>query len=201
MPHPPFALPPFLARARSLGRAQMAAWAGAFLAALTSACADPLWQQQVSALGPEQPPILAGPLHRPGQPCLLCHGAAGLAPSFVAAGTVYRDPHGDVPASGVEVVLIDARRQRYRAHSNCVGNFWVSPSEFQPVMPLWVSLRYRAGQQTWLVDMESPMHRDGDCGACHRAPKGPSSAGPVFLVEDPVRAAEVLIERCGSQSP
>ena len=168
---------------------------------LLFACADPVWQAQVAALGPEQSDTAAGPLHRRGQPCLLCHSPAGTAPPFSVAGTVYRDPSTDVPGDGVEVVLIDAARRGYVAHSNCAGNFFVFPSEFQPQLPLWVSLRYTLSTARVQVDMESPMHRDGDCGTCHRAPKGPSSAGPVFLSDDPARIPTLPNRSCGDLRP
>lgn len=165
-----------------------------------SACVDPLWQAQVDALGPEQPAVPIGPLHRAGQPCLVCHAAQGNAPAWVAAGTVYRDPGATRAAAGVTVLLIDARRQRYVTHSNCAGNFFVSPSEYQPQPPLWVSLRYSLSDQRVQVDMESPMHKDGDCGICHRAERGPSSAGPVFLSDDPARLARIPMSDCAESA-
>lgn len=165
-------------------------------ALLVSACADPLWLEAVAALGPEQPDTPAGPLHRAGQPCLVCHSSSGSAPVLVAAGTVYRDPAAQTPSSGVEVILLDARRRSYVTYSNCAGNFFVAPSEFQPQLPLWVSLRYWQAGRVVQVDMDSPMHKDGDCGACHRSPKGPRSAGPVFLTDDPARFSELSHGDC-----
>lgn len=169
--------------------------------ALFGACADPLWQAQIAALGPEQPGIATGPLHRTGQPCLTCHSPSGTATAFSVAGTVYRDPSAQVAGDGVEVVLIDAARRGYVAHSNCAGNFFVFPSEFQPQLPLWVSLRYTLPAGRVQVDMESPMHRDGDCGTCHQNPKGPRSAGPVFLSDDPARIPSLPNRRCGELRP
>jgi hypothetical protein len=77
---------------------------------LLAACTDPQWQEHVAALGPEQPSIPMGPLHRSGQPCLVCHSPAGNAPALLAAGTVYREPRATLAAAGVAVILIDARR-------------------------------------------------------------------------------------------
>lgn len=171
--------------------------AALFLLGMLSACADPLWQAQVATLGPEQSGTAAGPLHRAGQPCLICHSPTGDAVPLTTAGTVYRDPSAAVPSSGIEVLLIDAARRTYVAHTNCAGNFFVFPSEYQPQLPLWVSLRYTVSGLRAQVDMESPMHRDGDCGACHRAAKGPSSAGPVFLSDDPARIPALPSRPCG----
>jgi mono/diheme cytochrome c family protein len=164
--------------------------------ALLAACVDQQWQEQVAALGPEQPSIPIGPLHRSGQACLLCHSPTGNAPPLLAAGTVYRDPSATLAAAGVAVILIDARRQTYVTYSNCAGNFFVFPSEYQPQLPLWVSLRYQLLGQRVQVDMESPMHRDGDCGSCHRPKAGPSSAGPVFLSDDPARLSMIPRSDC-----
>lgn len=50
------------------------------------------------------------------------------------------------------------------------------------------------------IDMESPMHRSGDCGACHRDPKSPAAAGHVFLTDDAVAAAASPVARC-AESP
>lgn len=174
------------------------AWAVVTLAVilLLAACTDQQWQEQIAALGPEQPSIPMGPLHRSGQPCLLCHSVTGDAPALLAAGTVYRDPRATLAAAGVAVILIDARRQTYVTYSNCAGNFFVFPSEYQPQLPLWVSLRYQLSGQRVQVDMESPMHRDGDCGICHRPTAGPSSAGPVFLSDDPARLSMIPRSDC-----
>ena len=53
---------------------------------------DPVHDDAVSALGGETPGIPRGPLHRPGQPCLVCHdGASGDPAAFSMAGTVFLD--------------------------------------------------------------------------------------------------------------
>ena len=149
-------------------------------------------QAQIAELGPEEPGVPPGPLHRAGQPCLLCHSATGEAPRFTAAGTVYSSSAVHKSVGGVKVQLIDAARRAHVAYTNCIGNFFVVPQEFEPVLPMWVSLSgYRA-----TIDMESPMHKDGDCGFCHRPQKSPSSAGPVFLTEDPEKLEQIPKTAC-----
>ena len=64
--------------------------AAVLLAAAVVACVDESHELQVQALGGEAPGVSPGPLHRPGQPCLVCHGEPGPAShKFVMAGTVY----------------------------------------------------------------------------------------------------------------
>ena len=144
------------------------------VAPLAGGCEDPVLAERIAALGPEDPAVPPGPLHRPGQPCLVCHGSGhgsgpGSGPGSGAsrlsvAGTVFRTPDSRRPIGGVEVRLIDASRRWFIAHTNCTGNFAVTPGEYEPVMPLWVSL---SGQGLH-IDMESAMNKDGDCGTCHQ---------------------------------
>jgi hypothetical protein len=168
------------------------------LALLTAGgCEDPVLAEKLAALGPEDPAVPPGPLHRPGQPCLVCHAASGVAPRFTAAGTVYRTPAARTPVGGVEVRLIDATRRWFIAHTNCAGNFVVTPGEYEPVMPLWVSL---SGLGLG-IDMESAMNKDGDCGACHAGSKSPTSAGPVYLTDDPAVPDSAPSSGCGGSRP
>jgi hypothetical protein len=118
-----------------------------------------------------------GPLHRPGQPCLVCHDS-GEASAFTVAGTVYAREGSETPLNGVTVRLIDAEDRRFEAVTNCAGNFFVRPSQFVPRYPLWITLA--VGAQT--IDMESPAFREGSCAACHAEPKGPASAGQVYFL-------------------
>jgi hypothetical protein len=104
---------------------------------------------------------------------------------------------GQQPLGGVEVRLIDARRRSFVAFTNCAGSFFVGPQEYEPVLPLWVSLSGHGLR----IDMESPMHRNGDCGICHRSEKGPVSAGPVFLTDDPARIGTIPVSACGGMRP
>ena len=64
--------------------------AGLLTWALVGCFVDPVHDEQVAALGPEPAGESPGPLHRPGQPCLVCHGGLGPAhQSFSVAGTVF----------------------------------------------------------------------------------------------------------------
>jgi hypothetical protein len=147
-----------------------------------TACADPVRDQEIAALGPETPGVKRGPLHRPGQPCLLCHDATGNRDTpFAVAGTVYATADKPTPLNNVQVKLTDSAGQQFTVRSNCAGNFYVSPHVFSPHYPLWVTVA--AEDQS--IDMESLVYRDGSCASCHTDPKNPSSAGHVFLLDDP----------------
>ena len=142
------------------------------------ACRDPVHDDAVDALGLEQPGVKKGPLHRPGQPCLVCHGGEGPGdPTFSVAGTVYETPRDLVALPDALVHLVDAGGRRWSTWTNQAGNFYVSPEDFSPGYPLWVSLE-RDGV---LVDMKTPSYREGSCAACHIDPSGPASVGHVYF--------------------
>ena len=68
--------------------------------------------------------------HRPGQPCLLCHGeghfpAAPGEDIFAVAGTVYPaiDSDENDGLGNVEVAITDATGTTYRVQTNDAGNF------------------------------------------------------------------------------
>jgi hypothetical protein len=143
------------------------------------ACADPVHDQEVAALGPEKSGVRTGPLHRPGQPCVLCHQLGSDDP-FTVAGTVYATPDKTVPLTMVKVQLVDSQGSRLATFTNCAGNFFVRPFEWKFQYPIWVTL----AAEDQLIDMESPIYRDGSCATCHVDPKNPTSAGHVFLLGD-----------------
>jgi hypothetical protein len=149
------------------------------LAALLG-CGDPVADAAVSALGPEAPGVPPGPNHRPGQPCLVCHGPSGAATSaFSLAGTLYREKGKPEVLGHADVTVTDALGRKFVARSNCGGNFYVGAAAFTPQAPFWISVAYLAET----IEMESPVYREGSCATCHREPVGPLSAGAVFLAE------------------
>ena len=77
-------------------------------AAALFACVDEVHDQEVAALGPEQPGVPPGPTHRPGQPCVTCHGGSGPAHTqFSVGGTAYEVEGQPAPAVGASVVIED----------------------------------------------------------------------------------------------
>jgi hypothetical protein len=152
------------------------------LAGWTAACTDPIRAQAIAALGDEAPGVPPGPLHRPGQPCLVCHDG-NAHPTFSVAGTVYARAESSMPVARVTVELLDSEARSFKAVTNCAGNFFVRTDEFLPHYPLWITVAVGAQR----LDMESPVFRDGSCASCHTDPKSPSSAGHAFFLldEDP----------------
>jgi hypothetical protein len=83
------------------------------------ACVDAVHEDAVKALGGEAPGVSAGPLHRPGQPCVTCHGGSGPAKTqFSMAGTVYAVDQSNQPASGALVSLEDVDGVSYNVSTN-----------------------------------------------------------------------------------
>jgi hypothetical protein len=154
-----------------------------FVIPLALVACNPVHSDQVDALGGEAAGVRKGPLHRPGQPCLLCHdGALGDPPEFSVAGTVYQTQDKSAAASGAVVTLTGSDGRSTTTTTNQAGNFYLSPGEFTPAYPMKVSVTYGSVK----VDMTSRIGRDGSCGTCHTSNAGPSSAGPVFVPKDGV---------------
>jgi hypothetical protein len=165
-------------------------------------CGDPVHNAEVDALGPEAPGVPHGPTHRPGQPCLVCHGGLGPgSPTFVTAGTIYINGYTAgttvyAPLVGGDVHLVDSTGSVYDAMTNSVGNFYVTPDQWNPVFPLG-ALPTEAGAGTpqdisvnAAGAAESPtpmidsMGRGGEyasCAYCHFDPPGPTSPGHVYF--------------------
>jgi hypothetical protein len=154
----------------------------ASLVLAASSCADPVVDEPIEALGPEAAKVPPGPLHRPGQPCVLCHSEEGNAePTFTLGGTVYLDAMSNTPVGNVDVEILDVKGNFFTTTTNCAGNFYVRPDEFTPAFPIWLGLR--AGMVYRSMDTAS--YREGSCATCHYEPRGASSAGHVYLVDDP----------------
>ncbi len=128
--------------------------------------------------------------HRPGQPCLVCHD------DFAIAGTVFLRAGDGVGVEGADVLIADDRGHLFAARTNRTGNFMVevdgdlrAPRQrergrlsipWKPVFPLQVAVRHGELLQV----MESRVHREGSCGACHTEEAGAASAGPVYVLEE-----------------
>lgn len=162
------------------------------LVMLGSACGDPVHDDLVSALGAEDPKVPAGPLHRPGQPCMACHGGRGPAKSaFSMAGTVFDLPDMATkkPLAGVvvnlrdSVAFLDPNSKGYNATTNAAGNFFLHSDEYVPAYPVHVSLSHPQvpmGGKT----MYSHVGRDGSCAGCHHDPVGTESPGHIYFADD-----------------
>jgi hypothetical protein len=177
---------------------------GVFVATWLAAasCVDPVHQSEVNALGPEAAGVSPGPTHRPGQPCLTCHGGSGPGdPTFVTAGTVYLNSYtagttSYAPLVGGDVHLVDARGLTYDATTNAAGNFYVTTDDWSPTFPLGntpvdsgiaaqpldISVAATMGG-TDTTPMTTAIERGGvyaSCAYCHFDPPGPTSPGHVY---------------------
>lgn len=159
---------------------------------LLAGCWPSLEEEAARDLGPEVGE--EGPTHRPGQPCLVCHGE-DYSPGekvFVLAGTVYEratDPRG---LFGAEVRMTDAEDRGFSVLTNQAGNFMVSASgesedegegylriPFRPTFPVRVEVHRGANVKV----MRNVIGREGSCAACHVDPPGATSNGKVFVIE------------------
>lgn len=157
-----------------------------FVATILAACIDPVHDDAVEALGPEKRGVRPGPNHRPGQPCLTCHGKDGPAsPELSVAGTIYLARGVLEPIAGVTVHLEDANETTRDPQSNEVGNFFIGRTDWSPVFPIKVTLRDpRADGAGGEKPMETLINESAGCADCHRGSEGgPDHVPAVYLRE------------------
>ena len=145
----------------------------------TVSCVDEVHNEEVAALGPENgvPP---GPLHRPGQPCLTCHGGSGPAKvQFSVGGTVYLNQGGGVSGPGASVQVEDILGNIRTVQANAAGNFFITLSDFAPHYPTQMQVTSADGSIT--DQMLTHVGRDGSCADCHTTPVGPTAVGPIYV--------------------
>lgn len=157
-------------------------WLAIGVAVLACSCGEPVRERAIEALGPEDDAVAPGPLHRPGQRCVLCHdGEDADVPAFSIAGTVYVDADLQLPAANVEIDLLDAEERRITVTSNCAGNFYAERERFAPTFPVWTALRH----EDYRIAMVSPIGRDGSCATCHIAQATRQGTDVVYLFSLP----------------
>ena len=119
------------------------------MAASLSCAADPVRERQIATLGGETPGVPHGPLHRPGQPCGLCHGADG--PTIPLFRWQERSTEARLLANPSETrsfISIDStgdsarRRATARATSTCAA------TNGARVWPLWSKVEYKDANGT-----------------------------------------------------
>lgn len=162
-------------------------WAVSIVALLAS-CGDPIRDERIEALGDEDPGFAPSAIHRPGQPCVLCHSEYGGAkPEMSMGGTLFFVPASGEPymVESVIVRLLDAVGNTVQLKSNRCGNFYAEKTDFDPAFPVRAEL-YQASDDnpddlSQLIVMSSRISREGSCGYCHRHPQGPLSAGVVYV--------------------
>lgn len=150
------------------------------LALVAAACASPTNDEAYEALGGE----LAGikpetEWHRPGQPCLVCHGDyIGDSPTMLVGGTIYASrsnvsaDHSPF-ANGAVVEITNAQGNSISRTTNCTGNFWVeedNPEGWVAAFPLFAAVTCPSpdGGEPRRVVMGTRIGRDGSCASCHK---------------------------------
>jgi hypothetical protein len=147
------------------------AWAAAVGAAAGAAgCTNPVVDARVDALGDEVSGVDPSEYHRPGQPCLLCHGVYGGAdPEMSVGGTIFATlPQGDTkpyPAPSVEVTVFDSLGSYKKATTNCMGNFYIAKKDWDPGYPIGAEILCQNGRRKQMLGRIS---RNGSCGYCHQ---------------------------------
>jgi len=149
-------------------RTRIAFVVSAFALAMGSAsCTDPVRDQQIEALGGEDPGVPMGPEHRPGQPCVLCHSKGGPAEKapFVIAGTIYETGRSEIGQPGVAVSFVDSVGGRRIADTNAAGNFFITESDWRDLaFPFKVAVQQGANTK----EMSTTVNREGSCAFCHK---------------------------------
>jgi hypothetical protein len=141
---------------------------------------DPVHNDAVNALGPEDPSIPPGPTHRAGQDCGVCHGGSGPGKkTFVAAGTIYKAYDAPDGLQNATVILTDVNGYTTptAVTTNEVGNFFVTTDDWAPTFPMKVAVTYNGTKSD--ASMKSHMGRAGSCGLCHQGDYPPTATqGP-----------------------
>jgi hypothetical protein len=138
------------------------------------ACASPVEDDLIAALGPEAEGESEDEFHRYGQPCLACHGGYGEGePVFSFGGTVFAQPDELITVAGAKVTITDAIGEKTTMTSNCAGNFFVEESKYKPVYPVRVEVTctspagFDGVTTTYRSVMGTRVNREGSCAACH----------------------------------
>jgi hypothetical protein len=153
-----------------------------------SACFnDPTHDQAVSDQGDDPTGHRNGPLHRAGQPCLVCHDGRGTAHAeFTVAGTVYRSHDVVTGVQNAEVTITDTNGASITALTNEVGNFYLTHDQFEPTYPVRISVAY-TGPVTGarvITPMVTTIGRNGSCASCHFDPENTNTPGHVYVISD-----------------
>ena len=103
----------------------------------------------------------------PGQDCLSCHSASGVASAFTVGGTVFplATATADGGTAGVEIDLVDSNGKTLALHSNAAGNFYSTEAL---AFPAQVSVT--VGGTQFAMQQKPP---SGACNSCHALKENP----------------------------
>jgi hypothetical protein len=136
-------------------------------------CPNPVQDREIEALGGECSDIPESEYHRPGQPCVLCHGQYEKdSPRMSIAGTIFATKSSATPVEGAEILLTDANGSSPPGPvlTNCIGNFFIEDDAWTPAFPIHAEIVCPNPD-----DMDEPrrlvmgtrISRDGSCAGCH----------------------------------
>jgi hypothetical protein len=159
----------------------------AVFALAAGGCANPVQDAKIEALGEEIAGVDEGEFHRPGQPCTVCHDEYGGAPVFSIAGTIFSIPaiEGSKPrpVNNARVTLTDTTGNPRTVTTNCVGNFFLTPEQYDPQFPVHVVVEADLPDDGGVLrkSMATDIGRERSCGGCHVGAPSTSSPGWVWV--------------------
>ncbi len=118
-----------------------------------------------------------GPLMRPGEDCMACHGGVGSLPpgervrhakAWTVAGTVFDAADANLGAEGAQVQITDASGWSFSLRANLAGNFYTREGVQFPLRACVERNRVTTCQQ-------SPV-TSGTCNSCHAVAPPPLTA-------------------------
>ena len=155
--------------------------------ALLAGCPNPVQDKDIEALGGECTDIAESEFHRPGQPCVLCHGEYQRdSPVMSIGGTIFATKSSPTPVGDVEILLTDANGSSPPSPvvSNCIGNFFIDSDDWTPAFPLHAEIVCPnpddADEPKRLV-MGTRITRDGSCAGCHIDKPGDRNDSPGWI--------------------
>ena len=158
-----------------------------FAVVLLASCGDPVHDAELAALPGENPNVPVGEYHRAGQPCVLCHGPGGPASdaAFSLAGTIFAQPSSAVGVDNATVAFTDTTGSTFEVQTDCVGNFFVKKTDWDPSFPIFVRVFKNGASKT----MQGQIGRERSCANCHAdpppgSPLDFSQVGHVSLYDD-----------------
>ncbi|MDB4944118.1 MAG: hypothetical protein JWP97_3652 [Labilithrix sp.] len=104
--------------------------------------------------------------------CFDCHGGSGPGPDFFAAGSVFSDAAGTVPAAQVEIRFRDDSGHALSTYSDKLGNFLITK---QSASAAGVTFPLHAGaRNATTTKLMTEITPKGDCNnaACHGGAQG-----------------------------
>jgi hypothetical protein len=109
-------------------------------------------------------------------------------------GTIFAAPaDAPIPVGEAKITVIDAAGESRTVKSNCIGNFWITTEQWQPLFPLRAELTcaFANGTGSTRTLMISRISRDGSCAGCHVGVQNQGSPGWVYCTTDPAEVAQL----------